>query len=184
MKELASQLTDRKLRFDGVSEVEPDQLARFLLLGVPPSLLRVTEETEDVVKFNEQVSAEEQVKAVQREPVQLDMSWQLPEDYQQLDLADYILTKFEERLPELGYSEELLAIAAARIEHELEEVERRGMIEFMRTVIFIIDEMRRTGVIWGVGRGSSCASYLLFLIGLHVVDCVTMDIPAEEFYHD
>ena len=183
MKELKSELKDRKLRFDGVSEIQPGQLARFLLLGVPSSKLRVAAESEDLAEFNAQVSEKDQLKTIQSDPIMLDMSWQLPEEYQKLDLFDYFANKFE-YFPKQGYTLEQMQKAVDRIGDELHEVETRGMVEFMRTVIYIIDQLRKNNVIWGVGRGSSCASYLLFLTGLHVVDCVIMDVSPDEFFHD
>ena len=183
MRSLKTQLLDRNLRFDGISEVEPDQLARLLLLGVPPSKLRVTEETEDVAKFNAQVGENDQIKLITNESVALDFSWQLPEKYQQLDLEQY----FADRYLEVEYlypaiDEQLVALD--RISVELTEISARGMEQFMRTIIYILDELKSHDVVWGVGRGSSCASYLLFIAGLHVVDCVKMDVSMDEFFHD
>lgn len=183
MKSLKSELLDRNLRFDGVSEVEPDQLARFLLLGIPPSKLRVTEMTPDVEEFNTQVSTDDELLLVADEPINLDMGWQLPEKYQTLDLQEYMGEQFEKNCPE-EYSQQQIEKALDRIVDELHEVEARGMVQFMQTVIYILDQLRANNILWGVGRGSSCASYLLYLIGLHVVDCVTMDVPMDEFYHD
>ena len=181
MHTLKSQLTDRVLRFDGVSEIGPEQIARFLLLGVPASKLRVTEQTPDLVMFNQQVSLEDQIRTGIDEPIQLDMAWQLPKSYSTLDLDEHFTTLYNQ--VEGRYSLELQGKAIERIVVELEEVKARGMVEFMRTVIFILDELKKNNVVWGVGRGSSCASYLLYLIGLHVVDCVTMEVPMEEFFH-
>jgi hypothetical protein len=183
MRSLQSELTNRKLRFDGVSEVEPDQLGRFLLLGVPPSKLRVLQETPDVVTFNAQVPAEDQIQVGGQEPIALDMGWELPEKYQTLDLEEYIASQFEERCP-TDYTPEQVEEAIDRIAFELDQVNQRGMVEFMRTIIYILDQLRANDVVWGVGRGSSCACYLLFIIGLHVVDCVKMNVSAEEFFHE
>ena len=36
-------------------------------------------------------------------------------------------------------------------------------------------------VLWGVGRGSSVASYALFLIGVHKIDSVKYDLDWREF---
>ena len=173
MKTLKSSLTERQLRFDGVSEVEPDQLAHFLLLGIPPSKLRVTEETEEVLLFNAQVSDEELVRLVADESVSLDLSWQLPEPYASLALDEYFASLTPSSV-----------VANARVKAELGEIKKRGMIEFMRTVIYILDQLKANNIVWGVGRGSSCASYLLYLVGLHVVDCVKYDVSMEEFFHE
>jgi len=37
-------------------------------------------------------------------------------------------------------------------------------------------------VVWGTGRGSSCASYILYLIGIHQVDSVKYDLDLGEFF--
>ena len=58
------------------------------------------------------------------------------------------------------------------------------MTEFVKTVIFIVDTFKEAGIVWGVGRGSSCASYILFLLGLHLVDPIKFDISMDEFFHD
>ena len=182
MRSLKSELNDRVLRFDGVSEIDPEQVARYLLLGVPASKLRVNEETDDLRSFNHQVPPEDQIYVGLDDPIQLDMSWQLPKKYTALDLDEYFVALYNQ--VEERYSVDVRGQVLERIAAELEEIKKRGLIEFMRTVIFILDELKKNNVVWGVGRGSSCASYLLYLIGLHVVDCVTMDVPMDEFFHD
>jgi DNA polymerase III alpha subunit len=47
---------------------------------------------------------------------------------------------------------------------------------------YIVDTLRANNVVWGVGRGSSVASYVLHLIGVHKIDSVKYDIPIEEFF--
>lgn len=182
MRSLKSELNDRVLRFDGVSEIDPEQVARYLLLGVPASKLRVNEENDDLRSFNHQVPPEDQIYVGLDDPIQLDMSWQLPKKYTALDLDEYFAALYNQ--VEERYSVDQRGQVLERIGAELEEIKKRGLMEFMRTVIFILDELKKNNVVWGVGRGSSCASYLLYLIGLHVVDCVTMDVPMDEFFHD
>ena len=116
--------------------------------------------------------------------VNLSMAWQLPEKYKNLDLWNVILDTFFNRLESLGYEEAVQQEAFARLFDEYDEIKRRGMVEFIRTVIYVLDTFREKGVVWGVGRGSSCASYTLFILGLHVVDCVCLKVPMEEFFHD
>lgn len=183
MKPLKNELTDRNLRFDGVSEIEPDQLARFLLLGIPPSKLRINGTNDDIIEFNTQVSANDQLLPISDESIDLDMEWQLPEEYKQLDLQEHMAEKFEQNCP-VNYTPEQVELALDRIVDELHEIKSRGMVEFMQTIIFVIDQLRKHNVVWGVGRGSSCASYLLFLVGLHVVDCIVLEVSSEEFFHD
>jgi DNA polymerase III alpha subunit len=41
--------------------------------------------------------------------------------------------------------------------------------------------MKERNIVWGVGRGSSVASYVLFLIGTHKVDSVKYELDFNEF---
>lgn len=181
MKRLSVDLQDRVLRFDGVSVIHPDRLAEALLAGVPPAQLRLTEHSTDTLLFND--NSPEQVLVAGDEPVRLDFSWGLPAAYQDLDLHQAVASAYEARLPELSltYTQEE---ALDRLAAELEQVERRGMVEFVKTIIYILDTFRQQGVVWGVGRGSSCASYVLFILGLHAVDPLRYNVAMSEFFHD
>lgn len=182
MKSLSVKLLDRELRFDGVSIIHPDLLAEAFLRGLQPNDLRLTELTEEARLFNE--VADEELRVAGQEPVRLSFEWQLPEPHLSMDLQATVVARAVDRLKELNYPEELHLQACQRVQDELEEIERRGMVEFMRTIIYILDVFKRDGVVWGVGRGSSCASYVLYLLGLHAVDCVVYNVPMTEFFHD
>jgi DNA polymerase III alpha subunit len=112
------------------------------------------------------------------------MTWRLPDQYYRLDILHRVFDDFEDRLKSLKYTEAQIEVAAKRITDEIDEIEQRGMKEFMRTIIYVLDTFREKGIVWGVGRGSSCACYILFVLGLHAVDCVLHEIPLEEFFHD
>jgi len=189
MKELSTQLCDRVLRYDGVSVISPEMVAHCLLSNINPTLLRVTENTWEVSQFNQNVADDAQLRLSDPEPVNLHFSWQLPQPYlgwSAHDLDDYVSAAFERRAGVLldSYTEEQSAAAVARICDELDEIHRRGMAEFMKTIIYVLEVFSESGTVWGVGRGSSCASYVLFILGLHSVDCVLYGVPMEEFFHD
>ena len=69
----------------------------------------------------------------------------------------------------------------SRVEQELSFFLRVKRIDILCTSIRLIDQFRADNVVWGVGRGSSCASYLLFLIGVHDINPITYNIPFSEF---
>jgi DNA polymerase III alpha subunit len=48
-------------------------------------------------------------------------------------------------------------------------------------MIYLVDFMRENNIVWGVGRGSSVASYVLYLIGVHKVDSIQFDLDWREF---
>jgi len=41
--------------------------------------------------------------------------------------------------------------------------------------------MRRNNIVWGLGRGSSTASYVLYLLGVHKINSLYYDLSIEEF---
>lgn len=186
MRKLSTDLNERTLRFDGVSILEPELVSRALVRGVPAELVRVRRMSAEIDLFNEQVTEQERIRLDGPEPISLDMSWRLPDEYKNLNLENRIVGTFMSRSDEFikKYTPEQYDEAMVRIAAEFEQIEKRGMIEFMRTIIYVLDMFRKNGIVWGVGRGSSCACYILFVLGLHSVDCVVHEIPLEEFFHD
>jgi len=57
-----------------------------------------------------------------------------------------------------------------------------NMSNLFRSILYLIDHFTQHNIVWGVGRGSSCASYVLYLFGLHCVDCIKYNIDAKEFF--
>lgn len=184
MRDLKTELNDRTLRYDGVNIVAPAQVPALLMYGIPPDQIKVTVADEDVCMFNANVAAADRILVAGNEPISIPLRWVIPAKYLEIDLTEYVIAVYENCAKKLNYTSSELDHAENRIVAELAEIERRGMVEFVKTVIFIIDEFRKANVVWGVGRGSSCASYILFLLGLHLVDPVRFDIPMDEFFHD
>ena len=56
------------------------------------------------------------------------------------------------------------------------------MVMVLKTMKYIVDTLRKHDVVWGVGRGSSVASYALYLIGVHKIDSVKYNLPIDEFF--
>lgn len=101
--------------------------------------------------------------------------WITPEPYKSMNIAEYC----GERLDQLGLDTQMYQ---HRLMEELNRVEDRRMGHFLRCLVWVTDTMRTNQVLWGLGRGSSCASLILFLLGVNKVDPVKYDIPMEEFY--
>ena len=182
MQQLKTQLRDRALRFDGISIIEPSAVVDALLKEISPEKLRVTSITPELEKFNSLVIKQDQLNQNGDEPVKLSFAWNIPQEYADIDLHEFITAEFEKIA--VGLSEKDLEKACDRIFLELGEIERRGLTELFKTIIFVLKRFKEENVIWGVGRGSSCASYILYILGLHSVDCLKYDIPLTEFFHD
>ena len=96
-------------------------------------------------------------------------SWHMPEEYKSLDIAEYILSlcDTDARLQRCG--EELLLF------------QERNLFDLLRYLKYLVDTLRANRMIWGVGRGSSVASYVLYLLGVHIIDSMFYDLDAREF---
>ena len=67
---------------------------------------------------------------------------------------------------------------------ELRLFAKHDMIPMLKTMKYVVDTLRANNVVWGVGRGSSVASYVLHIIGVHKIDSVKYNIPIEEFFKE
>jgi DNA polymerase III alpha subunit len=95
----------------------------------------------------------------------------IPEHYRNLDVRNYV-----EKLVSDGDADQI-----GRVEMELTEFEARKLFPVLRIMIYIIETMRKNNLVWGIGRGSSVASYVLYLIGVHKVDSLKYNLDIKEF---
>lgn len=111
---------------------------------------------------NESVSVEEFDAVNQR-------NWYMPDEYKTLDIAEHVLS--------LCTTDEQLQ----RVGKELLLYQQKNLFNLLRYLKYLVDTMKQNNVIWGVGRGSSVASYVLYLLGVHRVDSIYYDLDPEEF---
>lgn len=95
--------------------------------------------------------------------------WFTPEPYASLDVLDWLVTRCEND------------IELTRVAEEWALYEEREMIPVLRFLVYLVDHFRERGVVWGVGRGSSAASYILYKIGVHRIDSILYDLDPREF---
>jgi DNA polymerase III alpha subunit len=96
-------------------------------------------------------------------------TWFMPDEYKSMDIAKYLL--------DLCTSDEELQ----RVGKELILYQERNMFPLLRFCKYLVDTMRANNVVWGVGRGSSVSSYVLFLLGVHKINSIYYDLDVEEF---
>lgn len=94
--------------------------------------------------------------------------WGMPDSYKILDIESYLV----DQCPEDNYQ---------RLVEELKEFQKRNMIDLLRWLKYFVDTMRSNNLTWGVGRGSSVASYVLYLLGVHKVDSIKYKLDLKEF---
>jgi hypothetical protein len=99
----------------------------------------------------------------------LQKNWRMPPEYKQLDIAEYVLglCKEEHELQRVG--------------QELLLYQDRNLFDLLRYLKYLVDTLRKNNVVWGVGRGSSVASYVLFLLGIHKIDSLYYNLDVDEF---
>jgi hypothetical protein len=68
-----------------------------------------------------------------------------------------------------------------RVSEELELFIQHGMLDLLFYLKYLVDTMRSNNIVWGVGRGSSVASYILYLLGVHKVDSIKYGLDIREF---
>lgn len=95
--------------------------------------------------------------------------WNIPEDILVLDLDIYFAEK-------VNTIEE-----AMRVSEELELFRNRGLEPMLRFMLYLVRVMRENNIVWGVGRGSSVSSFLLYLVGLHQINSVKYNLDIKEF---
>ena len=96
-------------------------------------------------------------------------NWYLPNEYKEFDIAKWVLDQ-------CSSPEEL-----QRAGSELLLFQEKNMFILLKYLKYLVDTMRKLNIVWGVGRGSSVASFVLFLIGVHKINSLYYDLPIEEF---
>lgn len=107
--------------------------------------------------------------SVQEFDQQQQSQWHMPDSYRNCDIAQHVLSL-------CNSTEEL-----QRCGHELLLYQERGLFDLLRYLRYLVDIMRDNDVIWGVGRGSSVSSHVLYLMGVHRINSMYYDLDVEEF---
>lgn len=68
-----------------------------------------------------------------------------------------------------------------RIDKELHLFIQHGMFDLLFYLKYLVDTMREHNIVWGVGRGSSVSSYVLYLIGVHKINSILYELDINEF---
>lgn len=100
---------------------------------------------------------------------QMISNWYMPEQYYQTDVKKYLLNKCQSQEEK------------DRVEQEYVLFEQKNFIRVLQFLIYFINTLRKNNVVWGVGRGSSVASFCLFLIGVHKINPLQYDLNITEF---
>ena len=96
-------------------------------------------------------------------------NWHMPDEYKQLDIAEQVLSlcSTDAELQRCG--------------QELMLFQERNLFDLLRYLKYLVDIMRENRLIWGVGRGSSVASFVLYKLGVHRINSLHYELDPTEF---
>jgi DNA polymerase III alpha subunit len=168
------------MRYDQYGQAYTDSNELCNLLYKDPKLDISRFQVEDSLEYNRSVaelhaeldlldSYHEITQTVEEFDNTLQKNWHMPKEYKDLDIAKYVL--------DLCRTDAELQ----RVGQELLLYQERDLFDLLRYLKYLVDTLRKNNVVWGVGRGSSVASYVLFLIGVHRIDSLYYDLNIDEF---
>ena len=150
---------------------------KFLYQGKLTSLKDLTVDyTEDIEQLEQTAGFtfqrfNEQLESINIEDFDsaLQSDWFMPPEYRDFDVEEWCLSKCT--TPE----------QVSRVLDEMKAYTDRGMIPLLQWTKHFVDTCNENGIVWGVGRGSSVASFILFLLGVHQIDSVKYNLDWQEF---
>lgn len=167
-------LGNRVIDNDGNVVYCVDALIELLYNGEIPSEILFPYNNEDVLLFNKfsyenfddiQYTLPEKLLSVEERK----NFWFYPDRYDNINLEEYFLNLCQ------------TDIERQRVKEEIELYKEKGFEKFLRFCIFFSDKIIENDWVIGVGRGSSCASYLLYLLKIHLVDSIKYNLDIKEF---
>jgi len=107
--------------------------------------------------------------SVQQFDRNLQDSWFMPESYRTFDIGEYLFSLCKND------------VEINRVSEELKLFVQYDMITLLCYLKYLVDTMRENNIVWVVGRGSSVASYCLYLLGVHKIDSIKFSLDIREF---
>lgn len=126
----------------------------------------ITQNADSIPKltvFNQTVDSLEQFDKTNQ------AQWFMGEYYKDMDIAKWLVERCTTQAELDRVGEELILF----VQHD--------MMDVLKYLKYLVDTMRYHNTVWGVGRGSSVASYCLYLIGVHKIDSIKYKLDITEF---
>lgn len=170
-----------KLDTLGLPKYDVEDCMDLIYKGKLETLFKVyVEKNEETAQFNQSIKETgdgQQLKFY--EPLDIDLKefdtllqseWFMPNSYKNIDIEKYI----HSLCPDTD-------IAKQRVKEELAKFKELGHMNLLKFLYFLVNFMRENKMVWGVGRGSSVASYVLYLLGVHKIDSIQYRLDWQEF---
>lgn len=139
----------------------------------------ILDDLEEIIKFNtatkinfdklsELSTYSEPTESVEEYDQKNQKNWFMPDEYKNMDIEEFLINVCPKQNHE-------------RLIEELKLFRQHDMLDVLRYLKYFVDTMRKHNIVWGVGRGSSVASYCLYLIGVHKIDSIKYKLDIKEF---
>lgn len=134
--------------------------------------------SDDVDKFNQEMQKQGFSELTKYIPLDVDQKtfdgvcqseWFMPEEYKNINVLEYFGKM------------DLDKQQRDRVFDELVAYKENNMLNLLKYMIYLVDYMRENDILWGIGRGSSVSSYVLYLIGVHKIDSIKYNLDWREF---
>jgi DNA polymerase III alpha subunit len=170
---------DRHVDEHGRTIIEPHAVYDMILQGMDTAALYVGDDPM-IDEYNKWCAHFDKPEAIIGDAPPLDHSpeeehrrraamWFIPEEMKSVDVRQFLLSMTKN------------TVEYERVNMEMDLFEERGLIPLLQLMMYLIDHFRRNNVVWGVGRGSSVASFCLYLIGVHKIDPIRHNLDIHEF---
>jgi DNA polymerase III alpha subunit len=133
-----------------------------------PDILEHCVTQDDISKYTNYIQQEFLNYPIPKKDTNKD-HWFMPDEYRNMDIEAFLI----QQCPIQNQP---------RLTLELEEYRKRNLLPLLKQMKYIVDTLRANNIVWGVGRGSSVASYALHILGVHRIDSIKYDIPLNEFF--
>lgn len=174
------ELTNRNIDNWGNVIFKSDSLLDFLMSGnhLTPDIKVIIDDK--IAQFNkmcrtfdhselELKSYTEPTISVEESDNERQNTWFISDEYKNLNIEEFLYNKCKTE-------EEVL-----RVQEELLLYKSHNFLPVLNLLVYIIDSFKKNNIIWGVGRGSSVSSFILYLIGVHKVNSIKYDLDIHEF---
>lgn len=177
-----TKLPDRILWYDGDETISAKELTNRVLSGKRvTSHTTVSKMTSDIQRYNDLVDPDERITVkVELRPVSVE--WNIPHQYRQMDIVALLEDRLAQHLQTVPTSQHKLYVRT--FSRELKLYQRHNLLDFLRMIHYVVDQLTEQKKVWGIGRGSSVSSFILFLIKAHDVDSVKYDLDIHDFLRE
>jgi len=95
--------------------------------------------------------------------------WFMPKQYYTFDIQEYCISKCN------------TVDEQTRVIEELTEFKNRNLMQLLQWLKYFVDTCLAENIIWGVGRGSSVSSFVLYLLNVHRIHSIKYNLDWREF---